>query len=352
VRVGVVGLGRMGHFYADTLASLGGSVTLAAVADPSAEARDAMRTSLGLDHAYAEAGDLLDHVDAVVVATPTSAHAEVVLAAAALKKAIFCEKPLALTVAETRRVLAGVNAAHVLLQVGFMRRFDTAHVEAKQAIADGKIGRPLVFKSAGRDPGCPPVDFADPRHSGGLIIDMGIHDFDMARWLMGSEVERVSAEGSLLFCEELRRVGDIDNAIVNLRFASGALGNVEVSRTACYGYDIQLEVLGTEGAVRLGQTTARGNNEAAVLAAQPATTDSVPPFVRRFANAYRAQIVDFLRCVQEDRTPRATGEDALAAIQIAGAATLAASSGRPVECESTHLPPGSAGGATEVSARG
>ena len=330
MRVGVVGLGRMGHFYADTIASLGGAVRLAAVADPNVGVRQAIQARLRVEYACADATDALERVDAVVVATPTSAHADVVLAAAALRKPVFCEKPLALTVAETQRVLSVVQEAGVLLQVGFMRRFDPAHVRTKEAIAAGRIGRPMLFKSVGRDPGCPPVDFADPRHSGGLIIDMGIHDFDTARWLMSSEVERVSAEGNLLFCEELRRVGDIDNAIISMRFASGALGTVEVSRTARYGYDIQVEVLGSEGAVRLGPSAAREIDELQVLDPAPPNEETTPPFVRRFANAYRAQIVDFLECVQADRMPRASGEDALAAIQIAEAATHSARSGAPV----------------------
>jgi predicted dehydrogenase len=159
---------------------------------------------------------------------------------------------------------------------------------------------------------------------------MGIHDFDLARWLMSSEVERVSAEGNLLVCEELRRVGDIDNAIVNLRFASGALGSIEVSRTARYGYDIQSEVLGSDGAVRIGASSTRGADEMQLLPAQVPEDDPTPPFVRRFAKAYRAQIEDFVACVQHDRTPRAGGEDALAAIEIAEAATESARCGQPM----------------------
>lgn len=333
MRIGVVGLGRMGSFYAETVASLGGAAQLAAIVDPDSRVRDRLQKSLGLDAAFASVVDALEaaNLDAVLVATPTSAHAETVIAAASAGKAIFCEKPLALTVDETRTVLDSVRRAGVLLQMGFMRRFDTAHAQAKAAIESGQIGRPLTFRAVGRDPGCPPLDFADPRHSGGLIIDMGIHDFDMARWLMSSEVERVSAEGSLLVCDELRRVGDIDNATVLLRFASGAIGSIEVSRTAKYGYDIQAEVLGSEGAVRVGVTTARALDEIQVLSAAAAADDPTPAFVRRFAPAYRAQIQDFIRCVQEDRPPLATGEDALAAIQIAEAATTAARSGQPVE---------------------
>src|SRR6266702_945939 len=148
--------------------------------------------------------------------------------------------------------LYAVAQAHVPLQVGFMRRFDTGYQKAKALIDEGHIGRPVTFKSIGRDPFCPRREYADPVMSGGLIIDMAIHDFDLARWLMGSEVERVSAEGTLLVCKDLESVGDIDNAVINLRFVNGALGNVEVSRNAFYGYDIRTEVLGSEGALVIG----------------------------------------------------------------------------------------------------
>jgi inositol 2-dehydrogenase len=330
MRVGVIGLGRMGTFYAEAVAGLGGATRLAAVVDPDAALGARMQARLGVERAYADVASALEsaRLDAVIVATSTSAHAEVVMACAAAGKAVFCEKPLALTVDQTRETLAAVHQAGVLLQIGFMRRFDAVHVQAKAAIESGEIGRPLQFKSVGRDPGCPPVGFADPAHSGGLIVDMGIHEFDLARWLMSSEVEHVSAEGSLLVCEELRRVGDIDNATVNLRFASGALGNVDLSRTAPYGYDIRSEVLGSEGAVRVGGGSV---SEVQVLRPQRARDDPTPPFVRRFADAYRAQIVDFVECVEYDRSPRAGGEDALAAIQIAEAATLAARTGQTME---------------------
>jgi scyllo-inositol 2-dehydrogenase (NAD+) len=333
VRVGVIGLGRIGHFYAEAVAALGDRAKLAAIVDPNERVRSAVQQRLGVEHACANVSDALDRaaLDAVIVATSTSAHAQVVIAAAERGKPIFCEKPLALSVAETNAVLEVVQRTGVLLQMGFMRRFDTAHVQAKEAIEAGKLGRILTYRSVGRDPGCPPAAYADPRLSGGLIIDMGIHDFDMARWLTSSEVERVSAEGSLLVCDELRQLGDIDNAVVLLRFTSGAMGSIEVSRTARYGYDIQAEVLGSEGAIRVGPSAARGLEDLQLLPPQPMSDDPTPPFVRRFANAYRAQIVDFIDCVQHDRLPRAGGADALAAIRIAEAATLAARSGRPVE---------------------
>jgi scyllo-inositol 2-dehydrogenase (NAD+) len=331
MRIAVIGLGRMGRFYTETLAALAPRVELAAVADPSAAAR---ATSAANVSAYADFEAVLERrdIDAVVVASTTSSHPAVVMAAAEAGKAIFCEKPLALTVDDTRRALATVERNKALLQIGFMRRFDASHARARELIQAGAIGTPLAYRSIGRDPGCPPPGYANPALSGGLIIDMGIHDFDQAHWLMSSKVERVSAEGTQLVCEELGQVGDYDNAIVSLRFASGALGSIEVSRTAKYGYDIRAEILGSEGAVRLGDTPI-GRDGVALLQPDSRIDDGTPPFIRRFAAAYRAQIEDFVECVLHDRTPRAGGAEALAAIEVAEAATRAARTGTPVEME-------------------
>ena len=319
----------MGRLHAEVVARQVPGAELYAVADPDPDARAAIRAELGAGHAAAEATELLalEELDAVVITTPTSSHAELVRAAAAAGKAIFCEKPLALSVAETRSALDAVERAGVLLQVGFMRRFDAAYRRAKGLIDAGQIGRPISFKSVGRDPFCPRPEFADPAHSGGLIIDMGIHEFDAARWLMGSEVERVSSEGGLLVCDTLAAVGDIDNALVNLRFASGALGNVEVSRTAFYGYDIRTEVLGSEGAVSIG-----GYQHTPVLLLTPsgAQHDVVPYLHERFGAAYRAEIQHFVECVQRGLTPGVGGADALAAFEIGLAATRAQQTGQPV----------------------
>jgi predicted dehydrogenase len=215
-----------------------------------------------------------------------------------------------------------------------MRRFDPTFRQAHEAIQAGGIGRPVTFKAVNRDPACPPPHFANPVHSGGLIVDMGVHDFDLARWLMASDVERVSAEGALLACPDLEAVGDIDNAIVNLRFANGSLGHVELSRNARYGFDIRTEVLGTDGAVVAGDfpTTSTDLGAARLLSPAPpsAIDDPTPHFVRRFAAAYRAQIEDFVDCIQHDREPSVGGADALAAFEIAHAATLSWQQQRPV----------------------
>jgi scyllo-inositol 2-dehydrogenase (NAD+) len=329
LNIAVIGLGRMGQLYAHTVATQGADARLHAVADPDRAARDHVAARYGVEYAFADPADALARPDihAVVIATPTSTHRDVVVAAAGAGKAIFCEKPLALTLPGTRDAIAAAERAGVPLQVGFMRRFDAGYRKAKTLIDAGEIGQPVMFKAVGRDPFCPRPVFADPAHSGGLIIDMAIHDFDLARWLMGAEVERVTAEGSLLVCHELAAVGDIDNAVVNLRFGNGALGNVEVSRNAFYGYDIRTEVLGSEGAVVVG---AYGHTPVTLLNRAGAHADVVPYLLERFGDAYRAQIAAFVACVREARPPEVGGADALAALAIGIGATEACRTGQPV----------------------
>jgi inositol 2-dehydrogenase len=334
IRIAVIGLGRMGRFYAQTLARLAPRVELYAVADPNPRARAAVESELGLSRVFdsPEAVLALKEVDALIVATPTSTHAQVLIAAAraGLLKAIFSEKPLALSLADTRAVIDAVERAGILLQVGFMRRFDPGYRQAYESIRSGKIGRPVTYKGVGRDPGCPPLDYANPAHSGGLVVDMGIHDFDLARWLMSSEVEQVSAEGTLQACDQLAAFGDIDNAVINLRFANGTIGNVDLSRNARYGYDVRTEVLGTDGALVVGGLTEPAVNGVQLLAPAAATADETPFFVRRFAAAYTAEIDYFVDCLEQGRPPSVGGKDALAAIEIAQAATLSWQSRRPV----------------------
>jgi predicted dehydrogenase len=197
----------------------------------------------------------------------------------------------------------------------------------KKQIEAGVIGQPTTFKSIGRDPFCPDVAYADPNVSGGLILDMAIHDFDLGRWLMGDEVKRVYTEGGLLACPQLRAVGDIDNAVVNMLFQSGAVGNVEVSRNAFYGYDIRTEVLGTEGSVQIGYYR---QTPLLVLTRQGISHDMVPYLMERFGEAYLAQTQDFVTRALNEQPPAVGGFDARAALEIALAATQSYHQARPV----------------------
>lgn len=327
--IGVIGLGRMGQVYAHHTARQIENATLVAVADARQEVAERFAASTASVRAYARYEELLadPQVHGVIIATPTSTHREVVIAAAQAGKAIFCEKPTALTLAATDDMLAAVRTAGVLFQVGFMRRFDRAYAEARRHIEAGLIGQPVTIRSIGRDPHRTSLEYADPAISGGLIVDMGIHDFDVVRWLMQDEIERVYTETASLVYPELLTVNDVDNAMMTLRFTAGGLGNIEVSRTAIYGYDIQCEVVGAKGTLQIGylrETPLLLLNQAGV------THDVVPHFPERFGKAYTTQIEHFVECLHTDTTPIVTPADARAALQASLAAVKSQHEGRVV----------------------
>lgn len=327
--IGVVGLGRMGQVYATHVARAAQGVRLVAVADPRRAVADEMAQQIAGVTAYDTLHDLLANpqVNALIVATPTSTHREMVVAAAEAGKAIFCEKPTALTLDETDIMLAAVEKAGVMFQVGFMRRFDAGCAEAKRQIEAGRIGEPVTIRSIGRDPTRTSLEYANPATSGGLILDMGIHDFDLVRWLMQDEIERVYSETSAQVYPELRTVGDVDTAMITLKFERGGLGNIEVSRTAIYGYDIQCNIIGTKGALQVGYLQ---QTPVLTLTKEGVLHDVVPAFPQRFGPAYTAQIEHFVECLRTDKAPLVTAKDARAALQAGIAATRSQHEGRPI----------------------
>src|SRR5580765_1671144 len=242
LRVGLIGLGRLGRVYARDLARLIPETQLTAVADTMPDVASRVAAEFGVPRSYVDPFALLDDpsVDAVVVVTPTHTHSEVVVAALDRGKPTFCEKPPALNLGEALAMQSAAARTGVPLQIGFMRRFDAGYAAAKRQIEDGAIGKVVVFKSSSRDPFPPSVEYANPRSSGGLIVDMGIHDVDLARWFMG-EVRTAHAIGGTLAYPELGAVGDIDNAVVTLQFEDGRLGVVDLTRNGIYGYDITTE---------------------------------------------------------------------------------------------------------------
>jgi predicted dehydrogenase len=273
-------------------------------------------------------------IQAVVIATPTSTHREIIKAAAAAGKHIFTEKPLAQDLAGCDDAISAVERAAqktgIKFQVGFMRRFDAAYAMARQKIDEGLIGQPVMFKATSRDPRRTSLEFARRENSGGMILDMGVHDFDLARWLMGSEVERVQTEGTCKVYPELKDVGDIDNAVINLRFVNGAVGSIDISRNAVYGYDIRTEVLGSEGGLLIGKLQ---QTSMLMMTRNGVSHDTIPYFMERFGEAYAEEIRDFVRCILEDRQPGVSGRDARAATAIGVAATRSMDEGRPVLIE-------------------
>jgi len=327
--VGVVGLGRMGTIYAGHLARHSKS-QIVCISDLIEGRAQATAAELGVESWSTDYRDVLENkaIKAVFVTSSTSTHREVVMAAAQAGKAIFCEKPIALTLEDTDQMIAAIEGNGVMFQAGFMRRFDSGYLAAKGQIEAGAIGKPVTFKSIGRDPFCPDLGYADLNVSGGLILDMAIHDFDLGRWLMADEVKRVYAEGGTLAFPQLNTVGDIDNAVVNMLFEGGALGNVEVSRNALYGYDIRTEILGTEGGLNIGYYQ---QTPLLVMTTRGISHDMVPYIIERFGDAYLAQTRDFVERVLNDREPAVDAYDARAALVIGLAARQSYYEARPVE---------------------
>jgi predicted dehydrogenase len=293
-----------------------------------AKAAEEVAAEWGVPRAYSRPEELLDDrgIDAVAVVSPTKTHRPLAIASLERGHPTFCEKPPALSIEETAALEQAVAKTGGFFQMGLMRRFDAGYAAARRQVQDGAIGVPVVFKSSSRDPKRTSLEYADPRSSGGMILDMGIHDFDIARWFMG-EVASVTAIGGTLAYPELKTVGDIDNAIISLTFADGRLGVVDLSRNGVYGYDISTELLGTQGTLRIGYL-----RETPILVMTPnhVAHDTVPYFMERFAAAYTAQLVNFVDNVLEGRPAPVTIKDGMQAMRIAVAATQACSSGQPV----------------------
>jgi len=309
----------MGHEYASYFASRIPGASLVAVSDVRAEVAESTRAEFGVARAYTDYRELVadPSVDAVVVMTPTKLHREVVVAAAEARKSVFCEKPLSLGLDDAAAMKRAVEKAGVYFQLGFMRRFDAGYAAAKAKIASGAIGAPCVFKSASRDKGRPSLDYLRPENSGGLFIDMGIHDFDLARWFFG-EVKAVHSVGGVLAYPEMQDLGDPDNAITSMQFVSGCIGVISLSRNGVYGYGIQTEIVGTEGTLLVGR-----DQETPILVMTKDTIahDTVPGFYERFEGAYVAQLRNFVENLQQGRKPPITCDDGIAAQKIALAAT-------------------------------
>jgi predicted dehydrogenase len=315
----------MGAIHARAITRHVPAARLVGVADVDVDRARALADELGGAVAGGSTSDLVRQpgVAAVVIAVSSSHHLAVIRDAAAAGLDIFCEKPLALTVADSEAAIAAAEAAGVRLQVGFMRRFDPAYRRGMRRLQDGAIGRPILFKSLQFDPGPPSLAFADPAVSGGIHVDMGIHEYDLARWLMGDEVVEVHAWGSTVAFPDLATVGDVDSAVVNLRFAGGGTGSIELARSAT-SEDVRTEIVGERGVIAIGR---RPPAPRAAAAPDGAGWGAGP---LRFDAAYAAEIRSFVRAIADDAAVPVDGTEALAALRIALAADASMREGRPV----------------------
>ncbi len=328
LNIGVLGAGRIGRVHAENLAYRILRVKLVAVADVVYEAAQKLGADLQIPQVSNDPRAILDNkeIDAVVICTSTDTHAQLIQEAAAAKKHIFCEKPIALDLARIDKALAAVTSAGVKLQVGFNRRFDPSFRRVRDLVASGELGQPHILRITSRDPAPPPIAYV--KVSGGLFLDMTIHDFDMARFLMGSEVQEVYAAANVLVDPEIGRAGDVDTAVITLRFANGAMGVIDNSRKAVYGYDQRVEMFGSKGVAMAANKTPD-----TVVQSDDAGVHSALPlhfFVERYAEAYVEEMRAFVDCVMEDKAPPVTGVDGRAPVVIGYAAAKSYQENRPV----------------------
>ena len=325
VSVAVLGCGRIGQVHGRAIAS-SQDARLIAVADPFPKAANSMAELHGTEvrsiEQIASAGD----IDAVIICTPTDTHADLIEKFVDRGKDVFCEKPIDLDATRVRQCLSKVEASGQTLMVGFNRRFDPHFQAMKARIDAGDIGKVEMVSITSRDPGLPPASYIE--RSGGIFRDMTIHDFDVARWLLGEEIDTVVAMGSVLVDSDISDLGDFDSASVMMKTKSGRQAAISNSRRATYGYDQRIEVHGSEGTI-----TAQNLREHQI---ELATKNgfSRPPlmdfFMDRYALAYSAEIEAFARSVQEKTAPPTTGMDGLKALLLADAANLSIAESRVV----------------------
>jgi myo-inositol 2-dehydrogenase/D-chiro-inositol 1-dehydrogenase len=327
ITTGILGVGRIGRLHADNLASMPG-VRLKAVADPYLDPDE--WTARGIEAAREPEAVLLDEeIEAVLICSPTPTHAELIEAAARVGKQIFCEKPIDLEPERVRATVAVAAAAGVKLQIGFNRRFDPTFSRLRQAVVAGEVGDIHLVKIVARDPEPPPIGYV--AGSGGIFLDMTIHDFDMVRFLSGSEVEEVQAFGAVLIDPAIGEAGDVDTAVAVLKMASGALAVIENSRRAVFGYDQRIEVFGSRGGIEAfneSPARVRRRTRDGIRAENPHYF-----FLERYNQAFVAELEAFFACIREDRNPAVGARDGLISLLIGMAATASLRDNRPVRVD-------------------
>ncbi len=329
VNVGVIGAGRIGRVHTGNLAQHIPAARVVAVADVIEEAAQKLAADFQIPKVFNDPRGIFDdkEIDAVIICSSTDTHAQMIEDAAAAKKHIFCEKPIALDLARIDRALAAVNQAGVKLQIGFNRRFDPSFKHVHDVVASGKIGVPHILRITSRDPAPPPPAYV--KVSGGIFLDMTIHDFDMARYQVGSEVEEVYAAGNVLVDPEIGKAGDIDTAVITLRFVNGALGAIDNSRKAVFGYDQRVEVFCSNGMASAGNKFP----DTFTLSDASSISTSLPLnfFMERYTESFIAEMKAFIAAILENKQPPVTGLDGRIPVVMGYAAKKSYAEKRPVK---------------------
>ena len=328
LRCAAIGLGRLGHRHAANLAGSIPQSDLVAVSDVSQASLDAFSVSYPEVQQYLNYQEILkrDDIDAVVIASSTSSHGQVLRDTILSGKPAFLEKPLSLDWDEAVELERLATEKEAFVQLGFMRRFDRSYVEAKEQIASGAMGEPVSILGISRDPGCPPIAFA--KTSGGLVLDLCVHDIDLCRWFFNSEITEVYARGAVVRYPELGEIGDIDHVNIELSFSNGKVASLEGSRNSQYGYDVRTEIVCSKGSMNVGAVQQQG---LAVLDAGGTRQYSVPGFLERFYDAYRMEMQQFvLDVLQKKEAPAVTVMDGVRTLEVALAANESMRLNRPI----------------------
>ncbi len=336
VRLGIIGTGRIGQLHLDNVLRFIPEASVSALSDIAFDHAKSVAESRGVKRVYPDPKAIFEEPDinAVLICSSTDTHAAFIEEAAKAKKHVFCEKPIALDLATIDHALAAAEEAGIKLQIGFNRRFDPNFMEARRQVLEGLIGMLHIVRISSRDPEPPPLAYIET--SGGLFMDMTIHDFDMARYIVGDDVEEVYAAGAVLVDPKIGEAGDIDTAVITLRFRGGAIGVIDNSREAVYGYDQRLEVFGNQGMISVDNPrphTAIHSGRAG---------DSAPPllhfFLERYAQSFVTELRGFVEAIRNDTEPPVSGRDGRAPVVIALAALRSLREGRPVRL--TEIEPG------------
>lgn len=331
ITIGIIGAGRIGRLHAKNIIHIP-EVRIKTISDLFADSAREWASKIGIENVVADYEEILidSEIEAIFICSPTDTHIPIIKRAAEEGKHIFCEKPISFSVEDTEIALAAVEKAGVKLQIGFNRRFDRNLLKVRNTVEDGVIGEPHIVKITSRDPAPPSIEYIEK--SGGLFFDMSIHDFDMARYVSGSEVVEVYANGGNLIDPEIEKAGDIDTAVITLKFENGAIGIIDNSRKAVYGYDQRVEVFGSKGSITVENdrpTSAEISTEEGVF------KDKVKYFfLERYKDAYITETYAFIDSILHNKPLLCTGNDGLQAEKIAKAAKQSLVERRPVKITS------------------
>ncbi|TDT56493.1 inositol 2-dehydrogenase [Fonticella tunisiensis] len=331
IKVGIIGAGRIGKLHAENIVNNFKNVEIKAIADVFADKIKDWANSIGIENVYSNHREILNdpEIEAVLICSSTNTHAQFTIEAANAGKHIFCEKPIDFDVNKIKEALSAVEKAGVKFQIGFNRRFDHNFKKVHDLVKEGKVGEPHIIKVTSRDPQAPPIEYV--KVSGGIFLDMTIHDFDMVRYLSGSEVEEVFTHAAVLVDPAIGEAGDVDTAIISLKFKNGALGVIDNSRRAAYGYDQRVEVFGSKGSVTVSNDT----DSSAVLSTEDGVISEKPKyfFLERYKDSFVAELRDFFNAIENDTETPVTGMDGLKPVLIGLAARKSYEEGRPVRVE-------------------